>query len=136
MKQTRKLLSLALMLAMLLALSILPVCALDSESSTIVKEDLDFPVKESYETLEGIVYVLEDGTMYVVTEEGKEWVLPEKEGLSLEVNSGRMLSSLQYMWKGMLCIFVVIGAIILVTLVMNTLCSKAEDRKRIQETKK
>ena len=36
----------------------------------------------------------------------------------------RFLSSLQYMWKGMLAIFIVIGVIILATIVMNKIFSK------------
>ena len=48
-------------------------------------------------------------------------------------NFDRFLFSLQYMWKGMLCIFVVIGIIILfivgLTYVMNALKTKKGKRK-------
>ena len=44
------------------------------------------------------------------------------ENFSLE----RFVSSLRYMWQGMICIFVVIGVIILATILMNTLCNKAD----------
>ncbi len=37
------------------------------------------------------------------------------------VNFDRFLFSLQYMWKGMLCIFVVIGALILTVYGLNKL---------------
>ena len=47
----------------------------------------------------------------------------------------RFVSSLQYMWQGMLCIFVVIGVIIASTLLMNYLCNRAEDRKKEREEK-
>ena len=45
----------------------------------------------------------------------------------------RFLNSLQYMWKGMLCIFIVIGVIILVTALMNRVCNKAEEKKKLRE---
>ena len=48
-------------------------------------------------------------------------------------NFDRFLFSLQYMWKGMLCIFAVIGVIILfivgLTYVMNALKTKKGKRK-------
>ena len=39
----------------------------------------------------------------------------------------RFFSSLQYMWKGMLAIFIVIGVIILVTVAMNKIFSKKNE---------
>ena len=39
----------------------------------------------------------------------------------------RFLSSLQYMWQGMLCIFIVIGVIILATVAMNKIFSKKKE---------
>lgn len=45
----------------------------------------------------------------------------------------RFLSSLQYMWQGMLCIFVVIGVIILSVYLIGFLSTKAEERKKLQE---
>ena len=45
----------------------------------------------------------------------------------------RFISSLQYMWQGMLCIFIVIGVIILATILMNALCNKAEERKKLKK---
>ncbi|MBE6536432.1 MAG: hypothetical protein E7673_00610 [Ruminococcaceae bacterium] len=33
--------------------------------------------------------------------------------IEVDFDAGRFVDSLQYMWKGMLCIFIVIGAIIL-----------------------
>ncbi len=41
----------------------------------------------------------------------------------------RFLFSLQYMWKGMLCIFAVIGVLILLVLLMNRLTEKMEALK-------
>ena len=44
-------------------------------------------------------------------------------------NVDRFLFSLQYMWKGMLCIFVVIAVIILSILIIGKLSSKAPKEK-------
>ncbi len=41
------------------------------------------------------------------------------------VNFDRFLFSLQYMWKGMLCIFVVIGALILSVYGLNKLMNSS-----------
>ena len=41
----------------------------------------------------------------------------------------RFLFSLQYMWKGMLCIFVVIGVIILSIVIMNYITKKSAKKK-------
>ena len=54
-------------------------------------------------------------------------------GILENFNLDRFLFSLQYMWKGMLCIFAVIGVIILfivgLTYVMNALKTKKGKRK-------
>ena len=52
------------------------------------------------------------------------------------ISIDRFISSLQYMWKGMLCIFVVIGAIILATILINALCNKSEEKKKLREEQK
>ena len=44
-------------------------------------------------------------------------------------NIDRLLFSLQYMWKGMLCIFIVIAVIILSVIIMNFFSAKAQERK-------
>ena len=44
-------------------------------------------------------------------------------------NFAQFLSSLQYMWQGMLCIFIVILAIIAVVIVLNAINAKAEAKK-------
>ena len=46
----------------------------------------------------------------------------------------RFLTSLPYMWKGMLCIFIVIAVIILSVVVMNFFSAKAQERKAIEES--
>ncbi len=45
-------------------------------------------------------------------------------------NLDRFLFSLQYMWKGMLCIFVVIGIIILFVFALNKITSAVEAKKK------
>ena len=128
MKKTVKILSLVLMTVLMLTLTVIPAFA---EGDALEVESVDFPVEETVVLGGNVFYVLEDGTVYNGTT--KEWLLPEKDGLSFETNPGRMLSSLQYMWKGMLCIFVVIGVIILATVVMNSLCNKAEEKRIAKE---
>lgn len=124
MKKTVKILSLALMTVLMVVLTVLPAFA---ESDAPEVGDVDFPVKEAYEEAGETIYVLEDGTVYNGTT--KEWILPEKDGLSFETDFDRMLSSLQYMWKGMLCIFVVIGVIILATVALNAAFNKIGEKK-------
>ena len=46
------------------------------------------------------------------------------------IDFNRFLSSLQYMWKGMLCIFVVIGVIILSVYLLNGMFEKLEAKKK------
>lgn len=48
-------------------------------------------------------------------------------------NFDRFLFSLQYMWQGMLCIFIVIAVIILSVVIMNTISAKAQERKELKE---
>ncbi len=40
------------------------------------------------------------------------------------INFDRFIFSLQYMWKGMFCIFVVIGVIVLSIVLMNSVINK------------
>ena len=44
----------------------------------------------------------------------------------------QFIPSLKYMWQGMLCIFVVIGVIILSVYLMGHISSKAEERKQAE----
>jgi hypothetical protein len=46
----------------------------------------------------------------------------------------RFLFSLQYMWQGMLCIFIVIAVIILSVVIMNSISAKAQARKELEES--
>lgn len=49
------------------------------------------------------------------------------------IDLNRFLSSLQYMWKGMLSIFIVISVIILAVVVMNLISKKAAERKELKD---
>ncbi len=49
-------------------------------------------------------------------------------------NIDRLLFSLQYMWKGMLCIFIVIAVIILSVVIMNFFSAKAQERRELSES--
>ena len=49
------------------------------------------------------------------------------------ISMDRFFSSLQYMWKGMLAIFIVIGAIILATVLINAICNRREEKKKLRE---
>ena len=128
MKKTVKILLLTLSLVMIFGTSILPVFAAEASKEA---GDVSFPVKETIEINGEVIHLLEDGTAYNQTTQ--QWILEEKEGLAFETNLDRMLSSLQYMWKGMLCIFIVIAVIILSVVIMNTISAKAQERKELKE---
>ena len=49
-------------------------------------------------------------------------------------NIDRFLFSLQYMWKGMLCIFVVIGVIIISVYLIGFFSARAEERRKLKES--
>ena len=51
-----------------------------------------------------------------------------------DFNFDHFLFSLQYMWQGMLCIFIVIAVIILSVVIMNTISAKAQARKELEES--
>ncbi len=51
-------------------------------------------------------------------------------------NLDRFLYSLQYMWKGMLCIFIVIGVIILFVFALNKITSAIEAKKKARAAAK
>ena len=52
------------------------------------------------------------------------------------IDFGRFFDSLQYMWKGMLCIFVVMAVIILSVYVMNSVFGKLGEKKKQKEQQK
>ncbi len=49
------------------------------------------------------------------------------------LNFDNFIASLTYMWQGMLCIFVVIGAIMLSVYIMGAISSKAAEKKKLRE---
>ena len=51
------------------------------------------------------------------------------------LNFDRFLFSLQYMWKGMLCIFIVIAVIILSINIMNALTNKLAKKQKADNDK-
>ena len=51
------------------------------------------------------------------------------------LNVDRFLFSLQYMWKGMLCIFIVIGIIILSINLMNSFANKLAKKHKADDNK-
>ena len=51
----------------------------------------------------------------------------------MNLNFDRFLFSLQYMWKGMLCIFIVIGVLILSIYGLNKLTSLDAFKKKDKE---
>lgn len=46
------------------------------------------------------------------------------------IDWSRFLNSLQYMWKGMLCILIVIGVIICAVYALNTAFGKWDQKKK------
>ena len=127
MKKTVKILLLTLSLVMIFGTSILPVFAAEASKEA---GNVSFPVKETIEINGEVIHLLEDGTAYNQTTQ--QWILEEKEGLAFETNIDRMLSSLQYMWKGMFCIFVVILVIILSVFVLNGVFGKLDAKKKAE----
>ena len=69
------------------------------------------------------VAAVEDIVVSDIAEKG------EDSDMTLKIDPDNMISSLQYMWKGMLCIFVVIGVIILSVYFMGFVFSKFEAKK-------
>ena len=50
-------------------------------------------------------------------------------------NLDRFLFSLQYMWKGMLCIFIVIAVIIISIKIMNSMTNKLAKKQKADNDK-
>ena len=54
-------------------------------------------------------------------------------GIDISVDFSRFVDSLQYMWKGMLCIFIVIGVIILITWTLNKAINAIAEAKAAKD---
>mgnify|MGYP003302571701 CR=1 FL=1 len=81
-------------------------------------------------------YVNEHGELIVVLKDGTKinlGVNPEivdgDANISINPNGSRFVDSLQYMWKGMLCIFIVIGVLILSIYALNKASNAIANRK-------
>lgn len=81
-------------------------------------------------------YVNEHGELIVVLKDGTKinlGVNPEivdgDADISINPNGSRFVDSLQYMWKGMLCIFIVIGVLILSIYALNKASNAIANRK-------
>ena len=81
-------------------------------------------------------YVNEHGELIVVLKDGTKinlGVNPEivdgDANISINPNGSRFVDSLQYMWKGMLCIFIVIGILILSIYGLNKASNAIANRK-------
>ncbi|MBR4013181.1 MAG: oxaloacetate decarboxylase [Clostridia bacterium] len=51
----------------------------------------------------------------------------------MTLNIENFIASLKYMWQGMLCIFVVIGVIILSVYLIGAITAKADERKKAKQ---
>ena len=75
----------------------------------------------------------EDATVGETTEgETESGVKP----IEINFDISRFVNSLQYMWKGMLCIFIVIGVIVLITYFFNRFVNYlafASEKKKDEE---
>ena len=81
-------------------------------------------------------YVNEHGELIVVLKDGTKinlGVNPEivdgDANISINPDGSRFVNSLQYMWKGMLCIFIVIGVLILSIYALNKASNAIANRK-------
>ena len=80
----------------------------------------------------------EDATVGETTEGETESGETESGVKPIEINFdiSRFVNSLQYMWKGMLCIFIVIGVIVLITYFFNRFVNYlafASEKKKDEE---
>ena len=120
MKRSSKILLLIVMIA--ISLSVFSLFAFAEDG-----EDTKNPIVDTYINGDDhLIIVLEDGTEYDL---GENVPVDDKEvsGIDISINYPRFVNSLQYMWKGMLCIFIVIGAIIVVIYALNKVVNYAVD---------
>ena len=57
----------------------------------------------------------------------------QSNGIDVDFNANRFVFSLQFMWKGMLCIFIVIAVLIISVYVMNKVTTLALNKKSENE---
>ena len=116
MKNITKILLLVLMIAAVFMLAALPAFA---------SEDVDN--NASVSEGEGNVGAENEG-------DGNEGGEAAVGGIGINVDFARFTGSLQYMWKGMLCIFIVIGVIIAVTWGLNKAVNYAVEAKEARNS--
>lgn len=138
MRNICRILVCALLLALVLLALGLPIFATEAtdinEADAVeeIEEKEGFEVEQSYiDNDDNLILVLKDGKKYNATAE--EWISEGEEGMELGFNSARFTFSLQYMWKGMLAIFIVIAVIILAVVIMSICSAKAQERKALRE---
>ena len=136
MKNIFKVVLLIISLTLVLSCVTLSAFAAQKADDTNVESKEEFEEKEVERVYtnekDEIIFVFEDGREYNSTL--NEWKEVEKDkGIDLKINFDNMISSLQYMWKGMLCIFVVIGVIIISVYTMNFISRRAEELKQAKE---
>ncbi len=66
-----------------------------------------------------IVLTLSTFSVFAFASEGG--AQPESNEIKISIDFSRFVASLQYLWMGMLCIFAVIGVIVLATIGLNKL---------------
>jgi len=131
MKNAFKILILVISLVLMLSLSIAPAFAEEASA-----ENAKNVLVETYtDEEENVIFAFEDGRKYNATM--NEWIVEvEDNGMSISFSTENAITSLNYMWQGMLCIFIVIGVIILAVYLMNFLSSRAEIMKQIKDSEK
>ena len=135
MKNIFKILLVVLVLVM--ALTSLSATAFAAEAQSADEIAAEKAVEKTYQTKEGdLVFVFEDGSEYNVTD-GK-WIAEptEQKAMALKFEFTNLPQSLKYMGVGMLCIFVVIGVIILCVFLMNFISYRIAVMKQIKEEEK
>ena len=131
MKNTFKILLLIVSLILMLSISIAPAFAEEASA-----ENAKNVLVETYtDEEENVILVFEDGRKYNATI--NEWIVEvEDNGMRISFNTENAITSLNYMWQGMLCIFIVIGVIILFVYLLNFCSERAEVMKQIKAEEK
>ena len=131
MKNAFKILLLVISLVLMLSISIAPAFAEEASA-----ENAKNVLVETYtDEEENVILVFEDGRKYNATI--NEWIVQvEDNGMRISFNTENAITSLNYMWQGMLCIFIVIGVIILFVYLLNFCSERAEVMKQIKAEEK
>ena len=132
MKNVLKIFLLAISLVLVLVVSTVPVFATEAHAENSAAES-NMILGSYIDDNDHMIIVFADGRQYNVTV--GEWfdTNEQQKGIDIKIDPENMLDSLQYMWKGMLCIFVVIGVIILSVYLMNGISARAEAIKASKE---